>query len=254
MGHLDIAEIISALGSGYWRVHHFNLIDSTQRALVSAVTAGDASAGDVYLAEYQSAGRGRGNRSFESEPGEGMLLSAVISPTGQPENRWGWVPLLTGVAACSAIVKATGVTANLKWPNDVMVDENKLGGIIAEKIGEKIVIGIGINCLQDEMRLPVPGSTSLQIHSSEPVRREKLVIEFLRELKRICDEWESKPFPVENKYRQLCSTLERDVRLTLPDGRELVGRAGAISSSGGLVLVDGQEFIAADVTHLRISK
>ena len=254
MEPLDIAEIISALNPGYWRVHHFYSIDSTQRALVSKVSAGEADTGDVYLAEYQSAGRGRGNRTFESESGDSMLLSAVLSPGGQAESRWGWVPLLVGVAACSAVIKSTGVQAALKWPNDVMVNDEKVGGIIAEKINDKIVIGIGINCLQHQENLPALGATSLQIHSAEVVNRNILVATFLNELERTLTHWQENPFPLENKYRQLCSTLEKDVRVSLPDGREIFGRAAAISSDGALVLADGKEFVAADVTHLRISK
>lgn len=251
MEPLDVAEIISALDSGYWRVQHFNLIDSTQRALVSELAAGSASEGEVYLTEFQSAGRGRAGRSFESEAGQGVLLSAALSPVGQPENRWGWIPLIVGVAACSAIVKTTGVNASLKWPNDVMIDDKKVGGIIAEKVNHNVVIGIGINCLQDQSNLPAENSTSLTIHSSEKVSRELLVINFLTDLARAIMEWQVKPFPIENKYRQLSSTLEEEVRLTLPDGSEVFGRAAAISGSGSLVLADGQEFVAADVTHLR---
>lgn len=254
MEPLDIAEIISALDSGYWRVHHFNLIDSSQRALVTELSAGRASAGEVYLTEFQSAGRGRGNRTFESQPGQGMLLSAVVSPIGQPESRWGWIPLIVAVAACSAIVKSTGVNINLKWPNDLMIGEKKVGGIIAEKIGNHVVIGIGINCLQDESNLPADNSTSLQIHAQERINREVLVVNFLNDLEKTLSAWEGKPFPIENKYRQLCATLEEDVRVTLPDGGEVLGRAVAISGSGALVLADGREFIAADVTHLRLSK
>ncbi len=254
MEPLEIAEIISALDPGYWRVHHFNLVDSTQSSLVAALRAGSAASGDVYLAEYQSAGRGRGDRTFQSKPGDGILLSAVLTPVGQPEHRWGWIPLLVGVAACSAIFQSTGVQAVLKWPNDLMINDEKVGGIIAEKIHDKVVIGIGINCLQNLEQLPAPGATSLRLHAHEPVRREVLVQNFLNELQKILQTWAGQPARAENKYRQLCATLERDVRLSMPDGREVHGRAAAISDSGALVLADGQEFVAGDVTHLRLTK
>lgn len=254
MEPLDIAEIISALDPGYWRVEHFNLIDSTQRALVAAVGAGSADAGDVYLAEFQSAGRGRGERTFESEAGAGVLLSAVLAPQIQSENRWGWIPLLVGVSACSAIMKSTGIAVNLKWPNDLIINGEKVGGIIAEKIANKVIVGIGINCLQREDNLPVPGSTSLQIHSAETIRRDDVVIHLLNELQNALGAWELKPFPTENKYRQLCTTLEEEVLLILPNGNEVRGRAAAISNSGALVLSDGTEYVAADVTHLRLGK
>ncbi len=254
MENLDIAEIISALDPGYWRVHHFNLIDSTQSSLVAAVTEGRATAGDVYLAEFQSAGRGRLNRSFASEPGAGVLLSAVIAPEIQEENRWGWIPLIAGVAACAAVFQTTGITLSLKWPNDLMIDGFKAGGILAEKVGEQVVLGIGINCLQATEALPVPGATSLRLHTSEVVNRSALVAAFLNSLKRYVGEWDEKPFPVENRYRQLCSTLEEEVKVSLPNGSEVLGRAAAISSDGALVLTDGSTFVSADVTHLRLSK
>lgn len=142
----------------------------------------------------------------------------------------------------------------LKWPNDLMIDEGKVGGIIAEKINNKIIVGIGINCLQGQDNLPAVGATSLLVHSSEPVNRNLLVINFLTELQRTFAQWQVKPFPLENKYRQLCSTLEQNVRVSLPDGSEILGQAAAISSNGALVLADGREFVAADVTHLRFGK
>lgn len=254
MERLSIAEIISALEPSYWRVRHFDEIDSTQRALVGAVKAGQASAGEVFIAEFQSAGRGRGERSFLSAPRDGVLLSAAVAPFGQPQNRWAWLPLLAGVAASAAIFEATGVTALLKWPNDLMIDDQKVGGIIAEKVDDVVVIGIGINCLQRADSLPVPESTSLALHSVEKVNRNLLVISFLHNLSKTLSDWQRNPAPLENKYRQLCSTLEREIRIILPDGAELVGRAAAISATGALVLADGREFVAADVTHIRSGK
>lgn len=254
MENLDLAEIISALDPSYWRVQHFNLIDSTQSALGSALVQGHAARGDVYLAEFQSAGRGRLNRSFESDPGQSMLLSAVVAPQIQNEKRWGWVPLITGVAASAAIFETTGVTTSLKWPNDLMIDQFKVGGIIAEKIGANIVLGIGINCLQSKDSLPAPEATSLRLHTEEQVNRSALVVAFLRSLSDLLEKWDALALPIENKYRQLCATLEEDVKITLPDGSERTGRAAAISADGALVLADGSTFVSADVTHLRVRK
>ena len=110
------------------------------------------------------------------------------------------------------------------------------------------------SCLQGPENLPAPGATSLQIHSTENVDRSHLVSTFLNELQRMVSDWSVKPFPIENKYRQLCATLEEDVQLLLPDGNTAQGRAAAISTAGALVLADGREFVAADVTHLRSVK
>ena len=254
MDHLDIAEIISALDPSYWRVRHFDLIDSTQTSLVTQVVQGNAGPGDVYLAEFQSAGKGRSNRTFTSKPGDGVLLSTVIATPSQPESRWGWIPLITGVAACNAIFNTTGINVQLKWPNDLMIDDHKVGGIIAEKVKSYVVVGIGINCLQPIDGLPVPGATSLRLNTEERVNRTALTIELLKSLKSISEQWNEKPLPIENKYRQLSSTLERALHVSLPDGTEFTGRAAAISSSGALILGDGRELVAADVTHIRTTK
>ena len=254
MTNLDVPEIISALNPGYWRVHHFNLIDSTQTSLVAALSSGRAAVGDVYLAEFQSAGKGRLDRRFESAASDSVLVSLAISPKHQPQSRWGWVPLVAGVAAASAIMESTGISASLKWPNDVMINDKKAGGIIAEKIDDVIVLGIGINCMQSENNLPAPGATSLSIHSDSLVNRNAVVISLLNAVARFVKAWDEKPLPVENKYRQLSATLEQRVKALLPDGSEIVEKAIAISSEGALVLANGRELVAGDVTHIRADK
>lgn len=254
MENLDVSEIISALHPSYWRVHHFNLIDSTQTSLVSALTQGSAAVGDVYLAEFQSAGRGRLDRRFESGAGDSILLSAAIAPEHQPQSRWGWIPLIAGVASAFAIMESTGIEISLKWPNDLMIEDRKVGGIITEKIKDVLVIGIGINCLQQEENLPALGATSLRIQTDVEINRSALVASLLNSLHRFISEWDEQPFPFENKYRQLSSTLEKKVKVVLPDGSEIVDRAVAISNAGALILADGRELVAGDVTHLRVSK
>src|SRR5215469_8518230 len=92
---------------------------STNADLLAAARAG-AEGGTVLVAEEQTAGRGRLDRSWQSQPGAALLFSVLLRPAGVPPSSRGWLPLLTGVAAASSIPATTGVDVSLKWPNDVL--------------------------------------------------------------------------------------------------------------------------------------
>ena len=106
-------------------------------------------------------------------------MSFLLVPDGAPAERWPWLPLLTGVAAAAAVRRVTGVQVALKWPNDVLADDHKLGGILLERVEHDgtaaAVVGIGINCHQDQDELPVPEATSLAIVTGGPVDRSALL-------------------------------------------------------------------------------
>jgi BirA family biotin operon repressor/biotin-[acetyl-CoA-carboxylase] ligase len=117
---------------------------STNEDLLAAARSG-AAEGAVLAAEEQTRGRGRQGRTWLTVPGRALLFSVLLRPAGVPAAVRGWLPLLTGVAVARAVTAATGVTASLKWPNDVLAGGAKLAGILAEQAGPAIVIGIGIN-------------------------------------------------------------------------------------------------------------
>jgi len=221
--------------------------------------------GQVLVAEEQTAGRGRIGRSWVSVPGTSLTFSVLLRPSSVPPAGRGWLPLLTGVAVASAVRSAAAVPAVLKWPNDVLVGDRKLAGILAEQSsdGSTVVVGVGVNVATPEDALPVTATglpaTSLLVEGAD-VSREALLVEILRHLERWYLPLRSDPDPVRtgllDEYRALCGTLGRAVRVELPVGRVLTGVAEDIDP-GGRLLVRAAEATsvtpvsAGDVIHLR---
>ena len=161
---LDAARLNGALasGPGLWReVQVVEETGSTNAGLLSQARSG-AGEGLVLVAEAQTSGRGRMGRRWISPPRRALTFSVLLRPA-VPAGLLGWVPLLAGVAVASALQRTAGVDARLKWPNDVLVDGAKIAGILAERWGNAIVIGTGINVLQQRGELPVPTATSLLV-------------------------------------------------------------------------------------------
>jgi BirA family biotin operon repressor/biotin-[acetyl-CoA-carboxylase] ligase len=161
---LDAARLNAALASrpGLWReVRVVEETGSTNADLLARARSG-AGEGLVLVAEAQTSGRGRMGRRWISPPRCALTFSVLLRPA-VPAGLLGWVPLLAGVAAASALRQTAGVDAWLKWPNDVLVDGAKIAGILAERWGNAVVIGTGINVLQQRGELPVPTATSLLV-------------------------------------------------------------------------------------------
>jgi BirA family biotin operon repressor/biotin-[acetyl-CoA-carboxylase] ligase len=161
---LDAASLNGALasGPGLWReVQVVEETGSTNADLLARARSG-AGEGLVLVAEAQTSGRGRMGRRWISPPRRALTFSVLLRPA-VPAGRLGWAPLLAGVAVASALQRTAGVDARLKWPNDVLVDGAKIAGILAERWGNAIVIGTGINVLQQRGELPVPTATSLLV-------------------------------------------------------------------------------------------
>ncbi len=158
----------------------------------------DAGAGEglVIFAEHQTAGRGRFGRTWESPRGASVLCSVVLADrTGALER--GMLSLLCAIAACDAIRSATGVPAEIKWPNDLLVRGRKLGGVLVESRpgragGRVFVAGIGLNCLQHATHFPPPlreKATSMDLESPEPIDRVRVCRSLLQQL----DYWLTAP-------------------------------------------------------------
>lgn len=228
--------------------------------------AGDLPEGAVLVAEEQTRGRGRLDRTWSAPARSGLFLSVLLRPGPDvPVERWGWLPLLTGVAVATAVARAAGVDTALKWPNDLLVtvggEERKAGGILAERAGDDaVVVGIGLNVSLTESELPVPGAGSLALANAVSVDRDPLLRAVLRGVERWYGTWrDAAGDPAESglqeAYAAGCATLGRPVRAELPGERQLVGDAVAVDGDGRLVIATeggGQEAVGAgDVVHLR---
>ncbi len=134
---------------------------STNSDLVALAAAGKAAEGTVLVAEEQTSGRGRLDRQWTAPARSGLFFSVLLEPDDVPVARWGWLPLLTGVAVATGLSRSAGVDTALKWPNDLLVtvggEERKAGGILAERAGDSaVIVGVGINVTLREEELPVP--------------------------------------------------------------------------------------------------
>ena len=243
---LNSAAINSKV-SQYWSVIIVEETTSTQSEL-----AANFSPGNVLVAEYQSSGRGRLDRKFEVPPRKGLTFSIAFNSDFWRENQT-WIPLLTGSAVAKAInIYGKRNLVKVKWPNDLIVNDLKLGGILSESRDAGFIVGIGINIFQSSAELPIQNATSLSAHLE--VNREELLIEILNQLGVIfrgSDSAMVEAFSdLKNEYRNLCETLGKQVLLTLPGSEILEDVAIAISEEGSLLLKT-REIRVADIVHLR---
>ncbi len=193
-------------------------------------------------------------------------MSVVLRPV-VPEATWGWIPLVAGLAVVDALADQ-GLSAALKWPNDVVVDGDardgspgprKLGGLLVERVGPALVVGIGVNVDLTADELPVPRATSTRLEGAD-VRREPLVVDILDHLRRRYVHWQlaggdARRAGTATDYAARCLTLGRPARALLPGGVVVEGVGSTLDDEGRLVLLlpDGSTRVvsAGDVEHLR---
>ncbi|HZG03305.1 MAG TPA: biotin--[acetyl-CoA-carboxylase] ligase [Streptomyces sp.] len=241
---------------------------STNTDLAARAARGEAAPGAVLVAEQQTAGRGRLERAWTAPPRSGLFFSVLLAPD-VPAARWGWLPLLAGIATAGALARTAGVDTALKWPNDVLVryrgEERKVGGILAERVARPggaacVVLGIGLNVSLRAEELPVPTAGSLVLAGASGTDRDPLLRSVLRSLEEWYGRWRAadgdpEASRVREAYTAGCATLGRRVRALLPGDRELLGEAVAVDGDGRLVLASGegvqQPVDAGDIVHLR---
>jgi BirA family biotin operon repressor/biotin-[acetyl-CoA-carboxylase] ligase len=195
----NTAAVRSALIGTRFSAHlqHFPQVDSTSTLLLAAAANG-APEGTVYLADEQTAGRGRSGHAWHSAPGEGLYLSALAKPSLHLREAL-WISLATGLAAKAAIQNITGLAVDIRWPNDLLLGEKKLGGILVETAIEPAtksatksqaqanlryaVIGIGINLNHSAFPADLTDlATSLLLATGAPIHRQHLALALLRAL------------------------------------------------------------------------
>jgi BirA family transcriptional regulator, biotin operon repressor / biotin---[acetyl-CoA-carboxylase] ligase len=188
----DIAALNAALQGTLFegKLYHFPVIDSTNAAAIAVAQEG-APAGSVYFANEQTAGRGRGGHIWHSVAGDGMYASVLLRPALAPAEALK-ISLATGLAAQAAIAETTGLRADIRWPNDLMLDGKKCGGILVDTAAtgdagrlRHVVIGVGINvnhdAFPDDLRYL---ATSLRIESGLTQSVQTLLAALLRALER----------------------------------------------------------------------
>jgi BirA family biotin operon repressor/biotin-[acetyl-CoA-carboxylase] ligase len=176
------AELAGTIFAG--NLHFSRFTGSTSTDALEAARAG-AAHGSVYFADEQLAGRGRGEHAWRSAAGEGLYASVLLRPP-MPAGRLHLLPLAAGLAAADAIRAASGLTIDLRWPNDLLIGGRKVGGILVESKTEGsevafAVVGIGINVHQ---RSFAPGlstpATSLDLERGRRISRQPLLFSLLK--------------------------------------------------------------------------
>src|SRR6266568_2855110 len=250
---------------GLWReIEVVDRTGSTNADLLDRAMRGEPE-GLILAAEEQSAGRGRMGRTWVSPPRAALTFSLLVRPATVPPARRGWLPLLTGVAVAAAVTDVTGVKASLKWPNDVLADDAKLAGILAEAVAGAVVVGVGLNVSAAPSELPprtptaLP-ATSLRAAGAHALDREPLLLAILAGFERRYQAWRQAAGDpdrsgLRHEYLTWSATIGRRVRAELPGGHTLSGPAVGVDPDGRLLVRvspgSDSAVAAGDVVHLR---
>lgn len=240
-----------------WRIVHLDRIDSTNSEVLRRASDGELP-GLIVVADYQSAGRGRLERRWESPPGANLLASFLLAMPADPRARW-QIPGALAVAAATAIETTCGIVARVKWPNDLLVGGEKVAGILTESASSPTgpalsAVGIGVNCL--EPGPPEVSSTSLSLAAGRDVAPGALLDELIDSLSDALEHLvdPDDPSRLLERLRAQSATIGAEVKVIHLDGRIEVGRATTIDRSGCLVIetVTGLHAVSeGDVEHLR---
>jgi BirA family transcriptional regulator, biotin operon repressor / biotin---[acetyl-CoA-carboxylase] ligase len=239
---------------------HFFKVDSTNRVALDLGHAGEPE-GVVVLAEEQTDGRGRSGRSWHSERAAGIYVTLLLRPRLAPVQ----APLLTmmaGLSAHTAVQRVTGLSVDLKWPNDLLIQGKKVGGILTEMHAEPtlvrfVIVGIGINVNQQKF----PGelaasSTSLRIETGSGQSRLEVLVQLLREFERDYKELVNDGPAKMLKRFEATSSFARGKRVRVTNGKDSFAGVTAGLEDSGLLRVTRENgeittVIAGDVTEIR---
>lgn len=255
------------------RIDLFDRIDSTNREAFALAQA-DVEHGAIVVAEEQTEGRGRLGRTWFSPPGMNLNCSVIIRKSLAQDRlaEWlSWLPLAAALAAAESLEQVAQIPVSVKWPNDLLIVERKVGGILCEsgtapRSGPFQVVGIGINVNGSSDGFPEEirdSTTTIFQETGRLVDRNRLLSQLLLELEQCVDElWTSGHSRIAFAYCKRCITLGQPVRASLAGGKEFIGVAEAIGPDGSLqvserpVPANGRppeirRLRAADIIHLR---
>ncbi len=242
------------------RILHFDSIDSTNLEAIRQARAG-AGEGVCVVARAQNAGRGRLNRSWHSPRDAGIYLSLVLRPT-LPKNFWPLLPLMTALAVTDALIKSCELRPDIKWPNDILANDRKLCGILAETTdtsnGLAAIVGIGINLAAEAVPPELnDAATSIELVAGGKPDPEAVLTELLKAFAERYEILQSEAGR-EHTLREWCArssyAFDRRVRVSLEaDSFEGVTRGLASDGALRVELANGEIKLvrAGDVTALR---
>ena len=245
-------QILSILSDAYpWKahLHYFPTIGSTNDHIRQLARTG-APHGTVVIAGNQTNGHGRRGRSFHSPEGVGIYLSILLRPQCAP-NELMHLTCAAAVAMCNAVETSTGLRPGIKWTNDLVYEKRKLGGILTELgftpqgMVDYAIIGIGINCCQQEADFPQDIRTmagSLAMVTGQQINRAGVSAAMMEALYQMDAELLTRKAEILNRYRRSCITLGQDIVLVRGEEKRY-GTALDIDENGALIVrfADGLE-------------
>jgi BirA family biotin operon repressor/biotin-[acetyl-CoA-carboxylase] ligase len=224
----------------------------------------------VLVAGFQTAGKGRAGREWLAPAGSSLFVSILLKPVGIDPANYSFLPLLAGLAMTKCVSEfLPNSKVSLKWPNDVLVGENKIAGVLSELLPSQdgVVIGAGLNIKQQQSELPISSATSMALAGGKELNLDPILASYLENFRSLYQAWlEHGANPDTSgllaQVTASCSTIGREsnlVRVILPGDKEFTGEAIGIDSSGRLIVTRDEDseaekvvaVAAGDVIHLR---
>jgi len=218
-------------------IHHFFKTDSTNRVAMELGFAGEPQ-GTLVVAEEQSAGRGRAGRTWHSERASGIYASFLLRPKLSPADA-PLITLLAGLSAREAVRQQTGCLADLRWPNDLLLNGKKLGGILTEMHAEPgrihfAVVGIGLNV--NQTRFPeklASAATSLRMETSRMHSRLELLLRLIQQFEGDYDRFSARGAASILSEFAAASSFAEGKRVRITDGSEsFIGTTAGLEPNG----------------------
>jgi len=216
----------------------------------------------VLCTAEQVSGRGRSGRSWEAPVGSSMMASVLLRPVGVAPTQFSWLPLIAGLSLANAVSSFGGSKrAMVKWPNDVLIGDLKVAGVLSEALPDfsGVVIGTGLNLFQTREQLPVETASSLSLEGISVPSIDAILAEYLKHLRRNFEDFvacrgELAGTELLTAIKNSSATIGRSVKVILPGDKELLGDAVDIDDLGRVVLAhDGKHtpVSVGDIVHLR---
>jgi BirA family biotin operon repressor/biotin-[acetyl-CoA-carboxylase] ligase len=233
---------------------------STNQDLAALAKKTDLPEFFTLVTDFQSAGRGRLDRAWESPPASSVMASVYLKPRFENQSGIGWISLLVAQAIRQTI-EDLGVSANVKWPNDVLISGSKVSGVLAEVSQDlsSVVVGFGINVSQQENDLPVQTATSLLLAGASSLDRDFILASTLKNLKAlylelVAADGDAQACGLRQQLLDSSATIGQLVEVLFKDQDSVRGRAVDIDDTGRLVVKTQTKTLvvsAGDILHLR---
>jgi BirA family biotin operon repressor/biotin-[acetyl-CoA-carboxylase] ligase len=238
-------------------IHHFASLGSTNDQLKAMI---DAPEFTCVVADEQTAGRGRRERTWYSAPGDGLYLSTLFLPGSDSFSKLPLTALSAAIAVAETLVERGVAGVDIKWPNDVMVNDRKISGVLAEALSAgsesmRVILGVGVNLNHLSFPAELSGiATSFAIETGKPIAVEEFRDRLLEKIARWYESWRDEPASIAGRWSRL-STYTRGQRVAVTIGKEqLIGMTDGLTETGALRLItdDGvRTILTGEVTKLR---